>query len=388
METAKPNVRNAYLVMIFDGLCVSSGSVVLPLLRESYGLSYDFAGLLLALLSVGNLASALLCGFLPRYWGVRRTALVFTAGLMLGYLLLGAFGMPLVLALGFLFIGLGKGSSMNNAIVAAGSVAADRTSSVNLINALFALGSLCAPLVYLGAGLLPFWQAPLAALALSGAAVWLLFWRMGLSSDRRAAAQQENLSFLKERHFWYSTAFLFGQQCAEISVTGWVVTYFKDQGILTGALSELTVTVVFAAMLFGRLFLVYLVPPKRRSLIVMSLGALVTYLLLVFSGSGAMALASLFLFGFSISGTYPTVIAQASGSLSNASVGVMLPVGGIGAILMPYMIGAVAQKVGIQGGMMCPIAALALMLVLAVCIKQCEKKAETKTAMRQAPKAA
>ena len=79
--------RRAYLVMIFDGLCASSASVILPLLRENYDIPYQIAGLLLAFLSIGNLASALLCGFLPRWWGVRKTALVFTSGMFLGYLL-------------------------------------------------------------------------------------------------------------------------------------------------------------------------------------------------------------------------------------------------------------------------------------------------------------
>lgn len=377
MQTTKPNLKNAYLVMIFDGLCVSSASLVLPLLRENYGLSYDFAGLLLALLSVGNLVSSLLCGFLPRYWGVRRTALVFTAGLLAGYLLLTASGAPAALLLAFLLVGLGKGGSMNNATVAAGAASADRTKSVNLINALFALGSLCAPAVYWAAGRLPHWKAPILVLAASGGMVWALFWRMGLSGSRSHAARRDDLSFLRERHFWFSTAFLFGQQCAEISVTSWVVTYFRDQGILAGALSDLTVTVLFAAMLVGRLVIVFLLPPACRSLTVMSLCALAGYLLLLASRSGAMALASLFLFGLAMAGTYPTVIAQASGSLSNASVGVMLPVGGIGAILMPYLVGAVAQRAGIYGGMLCPVAALALMAVLAVCIKRCKKKPES-----------
>lgn len=368
------SARGAYLAMLFDGLCVSSASVVLPLLREHYALSYDLSGLLLALLSVGNLVSALLCGILPRYWGVRRTALVFTSGLLLGYLLLLGSGAQAAVLLGFLCIGLGKGSSMNNAIVAAGAASADRTKSTNLINALFALGSLCAPLLYLCAGRLPFWRAPLAALAVSGGVVWLLFWAMRLPSGRRESEQAADFGFLKSRHFWYSMVFLFGQQCAEISVTGWLVTYFKDQGILSGTLSELTVTVVFLAMLVGRLIIAFVLPPQSRlrSLTLMSAASFVAYLLLLLSNSGAAALVFLFLFGLSISGTYPTVIAQANRSMSNATVGVMLPVGGIGAVLMPYLIGAVAQRTGIRGGMVCPLAALVLMLVFAALLKKTE----------------
>lgn len=376
MKHCAKDVRNAYLTMLFDGLCVSSASVILPLLKEHYQLSYNTSGLLLALLSVGNLASALISGFLPRYWGVRRTMLIFTSGLFLGYLLLTVSGSSLFLLASFLLIGLGKGSSMNNATVITGNAASDRTKSVNLINALFAVGSLSAPLVYLFFYGKFFWQAPLAALTLSGGIVWLLFFSIQRSDPQKKAVQKDDLGFLKDKHFWFSTAFLFCQQCSEISVTGWLVTYFKDQGILTGVFSELTVTVVWLAMLVGRLIIAFVLPPnsRLRSLVLMSAAAIVTYALLLSASSGAAAIAALFLFGISMSGTYPTAIAQANKSLSNASVGVLLPVAGIGAVIMPYITGAVAQQIGLHGGMACSLIVLCIMLLFAILIHRMEKK--------------
>lgn len=367
-------IRNASLVMMFTGLGASSASVVLPLLREQYGLSYDFSGLLLAFLSVGNLAAALLCGFLPRFLGVRRTVLILSLGSMLGYVLMLISGFRPFLLLGFLLVGFGKGTSLNNATVAAGAASADRTGTVNLLNALFAAGSLAAPVVYLASRSVN-WRLPLLILAAGGCVVWLLFYSMRLDTMPSAAREKSDTAFLRDRHFWYSAAFLFGQQCAEISVTGWLVTYFKDQGILTGVFSELTVTVIWTAMLVGRLALAFVIPSASRlySLTLMSAASLVTYLLMLFASNGVLALVTLFLFGLSISGAYPTVIARANRSMSNASVGVLLPVGGIGAILMPYITGAVAERIGIRGGMMCSLAALAIMLVFSVLLKRCEK---------------
>lgn len=366
-------IRNASLVMMFTGLGASSASVVLPLLREQYGLSYDFSGLLLAFLSVGNLAAALMCGFLPRFLGVRRTVLILSLGSMLGYVLMLISGFRPFLLLGFLLVGFGKGTSLNNATVAAGAVSADRTGTVNLLNALFAAGSLAAPVVYLASRSVN-WRLPLLILAAGGCVVWLLFYSMRLDTTPSVAREKSDTAFLRDRHFWYSAAFLFGQQCAEISVTGWLVTYFKDQGILTGVFSELTVTVIWTAMLVGRLALAFVIPSASRlySLTLMSAASLVTYLLMLFASNGVLALVTLFLFGLSISGAYPTVIARANRSMSNASVGVLLPVGGIGAILMPYITGAVAERIGIRGGMMCSLAALAIMLVFSVLLKRSE----------------
>ena len=155
------------------------------------------------------------------------------------------------------------------------------------------------------------------------------------------------------------------------------MTYFEDTGILAGSLSDLTVTVVWTAMLTARLLIAFVLKPasRLRSLTLMSVASAVTYLLLLFAGSGAAALGALFLFGFSIAGTYPTAIAKASGAMSNASVGVLLPVAGVGAIVMPYITGAVAQAVGIHGGMMCPLATLAGMLVFSVLMRRAERTA-------------
>ena len=61
-EPVAKHPEYTYTMMIFDGLCVSGASVVVPLLRDHYGLSYDLVGTLLALLSVGNLLSSLSAG--------------------------------------------------------------------------------------------------------------------------------------------------------------------------------------------------------------------------------------------------------------------------------------------------------------------------------------
>ena len=52
----------AYPAMLLNGVCASSGGVVMALLQERYGLSYQWSGLLLAMLSVGNLAAGFAAG--------------------------------------------------------------------------------------------------------------------------------------------------------------------------------------------------------------------------------------------------------------------------------------------------------------------------------------
>lgn len=388
MEKNRKNqstLNKVYMALLFDGLCVSSASVILPLLREHFQLEYSFAGLLLAFLSIGNLAAALLSGILPGIIGMKVTALLFICLMPVGYGLLAVSGIPIVFIMGFLCIGLAKGASMNNGTVIAGTLAEDRTKSVNMINAMYALGSMLAPFIYAGTtmGGLPWWT-PLALLSGLGVVLWTLFSCIDFKSVSQKSKQKSDnrtdkktdeagktdtdWSFLKEKHFWLSTAILFGQQCAEISVTGWLVTYYKDQGLLSGIFSEFTVTIMWFAMLVARLFIVFVLPAEknRNALTYMSIASIITYTLMLFASNGVTAMISLFLFGLSIAGVYPTAIAQASKGLSNASVGIQLPIAGIGAIAMPYVTGAVAQHIGIRGGMACSMVALVWMLVFAV----------------------
>ena len=371
--------------MLFDGLCAASAGVIMPLLREMYGLSYSYTGTLLAVYSTGNLAAGLLCACLPAKIGQRNTARILTSGFAIGYgmlLLSGITGsaksteaasaaaavLPagVLLPAAFLTAGLGKGSTINNCMVIAGSVPGRRTEGVNLVNAVFAVGSLLSPILYIVFGNSPFRLLPIAAVTCSGLMVWGLVMTLRLDSGIKKKGEKTDTGFLKDRHFLLSVGYLFMNQCAEISVTGWLVTYFKDTGILSGIYSELTVTVIWTSMLIGRLLIAFVLKPDSplRSLRLMSAASLAAYVVMLFAPSGAAAVTALFLFGLSDSGCYPTSIAQAGKVLSNASVGIMVPIAGIGAVVMPYIVGAAAQTFGIAAGMLCPAAALAGMLAI------------------------
>lgn len=362
--------RGACAAMLFNGLCASSGSLVLALLRERYALSYDLSGLLLALLSAGNMLAGFLSGLLPGRVGMRASALALGSGAALGYALLTAGGRPAVLLAGFALVGVAKGCALNNATVLISRAAPGQTRGMNLIHACFATGSLLCPL-FLGLfsrGDLP-WYAPLAALAAAGAGLWLSFALAGLPAGPEPVRRQDGgWGFLRARGFWYITGLLFCQNCSEISVTGWMVTYFQDTGILTRPLSQLTVTIVWGATLAVRLLIAFALPIRNnfRALAGMSAGTMAAYLLLLRARSGPAALALLFVFGCAIAGINPTAVASAGRMLSNASVGVMLPAASLGAVLMPYITGAVAQRAGLRGGMLCTSAAMAGMLVFSL----------------------
>lgn len=77
--------------------------------------------------------------------------------------------------------------------------------------------------------------------------------------------------------------------------------------------------------------------------------------------------ALLLLLGFSLSiaGLNPTIVSCAGKMTSAASMGIMLPTAGLGAILMPWGIGLVAQIAGLRTGMAVNVLPCVGMLMLA-----------------------
>ena len=271
----------------------------------------------------------------------------------------------------FTLVGVAKGTTLNTSSALIAAHARERTKCMNLIHACFATGSLLCPLFIaaLGMGGLPWW-APMAGLALCGAALWGVFALAGLPGRTGDGARVKNdWSFLRSPRFWVLTGLVFFQNCTEISVTGWMVTYFKDVGILSGPAGQMTVTVIWGAMLAGRLCIAFVFPVKNsfRTLSLMSACCVGTYILLLMAKTPASALICLFLFGLAIAGVNPTAVA-AGNALSGAGLGVMLPAAGVGAVLMPYITGAVAQRFGIWAGMLCTVFALMGMTACAVAL--------------------
>ena len=190
-------------------------------------------------------------------------------------------------------------------------------------------------------------------LAVLGLLLWLVY--MGTPFAGKGAGRKEvtDWGFLKSTRFWLLTGLLFCQNAAEQSVTGWMVTYFKGSGIIAGTLAAYTVTVMWGATLVGRLLIAFVFPLKnpRKAMVGMSVLCTVFYVLLVMAHTQGAAIALLFAFAISMSGLNPTAVASAGRMTSVTSMGIMLPVASSGAILMPWVIGMVAERAGLAAGM-------------------------------------
>ena len=373
MEQQSARLRNTgFLTFFFSGICAISAGVVVSLLQERYGFAYGMTGTLLSLMSVGNLLAGLLIGMLPSVLGMKPSVLLLTIGYAVGYGIMGLTGVEILLAVAFFMVGIAKGSVINTCTILVSDHSADRTRGMNLMHSCYACGALLCPFLIAAAARV---STALAVflLAVLGLMLWLVYGFTPLGGGSQKTARTKEVidwSFLHAPRFWLLTGLLFCQNAAEQSVTGWMVTYFKGSGIIAGSLAAYTVTVMWGATLVARLLIAFVFPFKnpRKAMVGMSVLCTFFYVLLVRADTQGMAIVLLFAFAFSMAGLNPTAVASAGRMTSVTSMGIMLPAASSGAILMPWIIGRVAERAGLAVGMACNIVPCIGLVIFAILV--------------------
>ena len=381
MEQRNTRLRNAgFVTFFFSGICTISSGVVVSLLQEEYGFAYGMTGTLLSLLSIGNLLAGLLAGALVGKMGMKPSVLLLTIGYAVGYAMMGLSGAVAVLALGFFLVGIAKGSVINTCTILVSDNSADRTRGMNLMHSCYACGALLCPFLIAAAARVSTALAVFLLAAL-GVVLWLVYWKTpmeGKVKDRKAAI---DWSFLRSGRFWLLTGLLFCQNAAEQSVTGWMVTYFKGSGIIAGTLAAYTVTVMWGATLVARLLIAFVFPFKspRKAMVVMAVTCTLFYVLLMRADSQPAAILLLFAFAFAMAGMNPTAVASAGRMTSVTSMGIMLPAASSGAILMPWVIGRVAERAGLAAGMAMNIVPCVGLIIFSVLVERMSEQESEKS---------
>ncbi len=394
MERTKRLQLTGHTAFFLSGVCAISSGVIVSILQEIYGFSYSVTGTLLACMNIGNMLASFASGILPAKLGTKRTVAILCIGYFLGYMLMTVSGILGILMSAFVMVGLAKGCTINNCTVLVGNNSRNRTQGMNIMHACYACGALLCPLLItalsaagqklssgavaqkLTTGIVT-QKLPMIGVAVVGLALWLVFLSAGLPGKAGNGREKEkwNLEFLKSKEFWLITGLLFCQNAAETSVTGWLVTYYKGQGILNGVFNTYTVTIMWGATLIARLLIAFVIPIRNtfKALAVMGAGCTLLYGVMMFTEHPMGAVCMLFLFAFSMAGVNPVAVAGTGKMMSATSMGIMLPIAGLGAILMPWIIGLVADAVSLRAGMVCNLVPCVGIMILSVVILRMRK---------------
>lgn len=350
-----------YLTFMLNGLLALSIGSLLPFIRDARGLSYAFAGAIVSLHSIGNLLSGFAAGALPVVIGRKKSILIFNACYCLSYVLIvfGTGNLPLALA--FLMTGLARGATSNFANYTVNDLAPGRAGYLNALHAMFSIGAFIFPILLTLLTRVDEVRWIYACYFMIGMGLlsWLLYFLIpieaGKESKKVAEKGSTGMGFLKEPLFYLCTLTLFFYLCAEQGVIGWLITYFADTGLMSAALSQLMASVLWIMILAGRLTTAWASQklPKEKLLLVMGTGFVFFFFWLLFGKGTGMIVLGIMGFGYSMAGVYPTTVSFCGGLIKKYTMAwsFILTLASLGSIIMPSIIGRIAESAGIVYGM-------------------------------------
>ena len=363
LKTAKEKKQLCFTYMTFmlNGLLALSIGSLLPFIRDARGLSYAFAGTLVSLHSIGNLLSGFAAGALPVIIGRKKSILIFNACYFLSYVLI-VFGTGnMHLALAFFMTGLARGATSNFANYTINDLAPGRAAYLNALHAMFSIGAFIFPifLTLLTRANEAQWIYACYFMIGMGVLSWILYFLIpieaGKESRKEVKEGSAGMGFLKEPLFYLCTLTLFFYLCAEQGVIGWLITYFADTGLMSAALSQLMASVLWIMILAGRLTTAWASQklPKEKLLLVMGAGFIFFFFWLLFSRNTGMIVLGIMGFGYSMAGVYPTTVSFCGNLIKKYAMAwsFILTLASFGSIIMPTIIGWIAESAGIAYGM-------------------------------------
>lgn len=364
-----------YMIFLINGMLALSIGALLPFIREAKGLEYAFSGMLVSLHSVGNLISSFFGGALAVRFGRKKSILFFNACLAISYLMILISGNMVCLVVAFLMTGLARGATSNFCNAVVNDLAPGKAGIVNGLHAMFSVGAFLFPIILMGitSSSTDNWTYACVLMLVMGIISWVLYLLIPVQNQ---VAQKEKdssgLGFFREPLFYLVIVTLFFYLCAEQGVIGWLVTYFKDTGLLSASLSQLMASVQWIMILTGRLTVAWLTTrvKKEKLLPIMGIGLVGFFLLLINAHTTPWIVVGIMGFGFSMAGIYPTTVSF-SGKLNQKYPlcwSFILTMASMGSILMPSVIGKIAESAGIVAGMSSVAVAVVVDLVCIIAL--------------------
>jgi len=362
------------------------GSLI-PFLRETYDLSYDFSGMLLSLQSTGNIIAILLAGVLPAYLGRRKTVLTTAIWMFLAYLVFTTgIGGAALLPAACLMTGVARGGNTNFSNTMMSTLPGKKsTVGYNLLHGAFAAGAFLAPLILIlctkhnPMG----WRFVTGGIVVLCAAQLIVYAKMALPAEtieKGKGIQSIDRSFLKNSAFWLGAMILFFYVAAEYAIVGWLVTYFQDIGALSKDAAQMMNSLLWVVIFAGRMIGAVVVGKISRKtlLLIDGIGLFLFFTLVFFSRTQAPILFGIMGVGLFMATIYPSALALGTQKIKGNDLGVsiMILVGSSGGIVTPALVGFIAERAGIQAGMAVVLVTTILLLgtiVLSTVIKGSEE---------------
>ena len=369
-EDDKSLVYRIYYIFLCSGAMSTLLGAILPAMQAEYNMSYALRGYVLSAHQIGNFAAVFISGFIPFLIGRKKSTLALGSLIVLGLLLMTLTANPILLVVAFAFTGMGRGTLSNITNVVVSEKTGNKTAGLNLLHASFAIGAFISPFIALFATKIE-WRIASYVVSAFMLSALIFIGRSSLENNpMQKKKDSSTVPFQKSFSFWLNTFIMFFYLAGEASLTGWLVTYFNDTGLMNTSLSQSMQSLLWIMILLGRLVCAKLSLKMNKNALILIMGIMMTlcFVLMIVSQTTVLIVIGLLGLGFFMSGIYPTTLSTMDSRYNSSTVatGTCIATATIGGILMPIIIGHVAEKSGIKGGVATISIALCIMVALMI----------------------
>jgi fucose permease len=355
------------------GACLTLPGTLLPLLVERFGIRLVEAGSMLALQPVGYLVTVIGSQYLIERWGMR---LVLSAGPLAFAAGYGGFGLASGWMSGaamMLLAGLGFGVAevaLNTLLINIGGER--RANLLNFTHLFFGVGSFLAPPIVahaVAAGLS--WRACFAAAGFGMAAVGVGWGRLPVERVAAPGGVPGGRGRAARSRLGYLLAAILGVYVGvEMGIGGWLPKYMVSVRGVTLTYAGNALSLYWMGLAVGRLVLSALSHRVGETALLLGLTVLSSFALpaALLAPLPWLAVLGFAVTGLGFSGVFPVVIAIGGRHHPGDSAGitsVMIAGAGIGGIIVPWVMSAIADAAGLRAGMSFYAVMGASMVVLA-----------------------
>ncbi len=359
----------AYLAVASTGLYLTSFGPSIPFVADDLGISKATAGLLITALFLGSIVASGLVTWRFHGGDQRRLAGAGVLCLAVGGVLMGASPWwPLALA-SCLVLGAGDGLLVTAAHILVADESPDIPRDMSRLNVCFAMGAVAGPL-WTGFAL-DAWDSRLvvylALVAFSAPTALLLL--PGRKHVRHESPRAETGGGFDLAAVLLGGAVLL-YVGAEAGLGAWVASY-TEETFGSGVMASATVTAGYwAALGIGRLASAWALDrgfdPWRLLLGAIALAGLSAVVLAIASGSFAAGATAAFATGLGLGPIWPSCFGIAATGRRPRVVAVLVTLGSIGGVILPYSQGLLIDANGPQTGIAMTAVLCAAMLALAL----------------------
>lgn len=367
-----------FFAFIIFGMNDGSYGALVPYIEADYDLSYTVTSLVFLSPFAGYTFAALFSDRLHRLGGRRGITILAPSCRLIAYIVLATH--PPYPAVVSILALAGVGNGLLDAAWNAWIGTLDHTNQLlGLLHGCYGLGAVISPIIattmitkgHLGWWTFQYIMVGVVALEIC-AGPWAFWEETGLKyrDDNSSADSDEKGKTrlaLKQKVTWICAVFLLAYVGTEVSLGGWIVTFMIRVRHGQPFASGLTATGFWLGITIGRVTLGFITPRIGERLavtiyIVFSLGLELLFWLVPQFIVSAVAVS---LVGFFIGPLFPSAVIMATKLLPQelhvAAIGFATAVGGGGAAVLPFAVGAIANARGVQT--LQPII-LALLIVL------------------------